>query len=57
MVFAIMELDADRATDEGGPKLGNQFFASIVLALRGNEGGTGKPIDVARRVGLMPISA
>jgi hypothetical protein len=50
VVLAIVELDADGGADERGPKLGDQFLASIVLALRGNEGGAGKAVNVPRRM-------
>lgn len=50
MVLAIVEFDADGGADERRPKLGNQFLAGVVLALRGNEGGPGKPVDVSRGV-------
>ena len=50
MVLAVVELDADGGADERGPKLGNQFLAGVVLSASGSEGGTGKAVDVSRRV-------
>ena len=47
MVLAIVELDADRAADERRAQFGDEFLAGIVLALRGNEGRTGEPVDMA----------
>lgn len=50
MIFAIMQFDPDRATDERGPQFGDQFLLRIIFALRGKEGWTGKPILMAAGV-------
>jgi hypothetical protein len=34
-----------------------QFLSGVVLALRGNERGTGKSVNMSRRVRVMPITA